>query len=681
MQKAGAKLTAKLKIALYERAQKNKGVLAATQGQTSAMKLHYFRSVCMKSKMWVVTPGEEDEMTDVTDPSLVSTGCCDKSLATIFTTTVFQWLAKIVSGGEADADELELHIDVCCSTFEVPEDADLPDECSKALDNSQQALAASRAVAAEAIHSGTDLDAFDYISTLESEGLRTTGDQTPMSIIGMSMLAQPFWNQKVKKLLKIMDTLQAEAPLNKKRHKEVRSFGKEVKMTSVTQMVVIAEEVAYWDAAFPTLPVCTMLKSDLIAQAEQHVKQLTAVGADSAQLQINIDDRVILVHEYQKLYKKLNKIAPVDTRVVHSTGALRASVAAMDEGVKNAMLSSSIRHWSPDGDEPTLKVKDALAALSGKALASDTAASVSALWMDVYTSLSLPASDKFLVDPNPNKFTILQSLANSLPEKEKADKLVLAEFLNSAWRTKSLSVDLMKMAELKIDDPDYFAVTIETKDKACRDLLQASQRLGVACSDASNIAASKVSDASHKIEGILGAAKKLIQKVGNNIREVMETEMNEQVQELNSVFIEDEQRQKFEGKMNDCEDLNELMVFFDGGWKGARYEDMLAKCVEVETKMKALSSKTLEFGLFKGPNMYDEQEEQVKTCRAAACTYEIMNIVSDKTIKGDKTAMRKKMRSVQSDLKSFQVKPSDIKSECIVHAYNNVLKMKAFDSA
>ena len=676
LKKAGAKLTAKLKIALYERAQKNKMALAAALGQTPAMRLHYYQAGLAKAKMWVVTPGEDDDMTDVVDPSLVSTGCSDKMLAALFKSSVFGSLSKLIGGGEDESEELMLHIRAADSSLELPEEAELSDECAKTFDNAQQTLAVIPIIAVDAVTVNTDIAALDTVEKLDAESVRTEGATTPMSIIGMAMKNQPYWAQRLKNLIKYLETLQIEAPQIKARHKAVRSFGKDVKQASVTQMLTIADEVAYWDAAFPTLNVCSVLKSDMIAQAEQHVKQLTAAD-DDAGSDLKVDDRVILVHEYQKLYKKLNKIAPIDNRVIKTTVALRGAVCDMDVGVKNTMLSKAAKDWKSEGDEPTLKLKDALAALSGKVLASDAAAAVSSLWMDIYTSFALPPRESFLVGGNANKFTVLQALANSMPEREKADKLTLAEWVNAAWRTKSLAIDLTKMTETTIDDPDYFDVSTDTMDKSTRDLLQASQRLEVACPGAAKLDASKLSDASTKIDEILTCAQALIQKVGNQIRSVMETELNEKVDELKTVVEADVKRAAFEKKMGETDDINELMTFFVDDWTKVNCDELVEKCGVLEKKMKALTSKTLEFGLFKGVSMYEDQENLIKEVRASCCIHEIMEIITAKGDKGDKPGLRKKMRGVQADLKTYQLKPVDIKSDGILSAYNDVLKMKA----
>ena len=675
LKKAGAILTRKVKIALFERFANALKSLAMRQGQSRDTKLFTYGKLVAKARMWCNAPGEDDDMLDIIEPSLPSVGVDDKLLSKMFCAAVFGWLAKLVSLGDEGVSDFLSHLQVAGSKMELPDDAEIGDACAKTLNEAQDFVALGPLIGSDSINIHTDTAAYDNIRRLDKSACVADGPPSPMGIMGIAMANNPFWKQRLDRVVKHIETLKLEAPKIKLRHREVRAIGKSVGVKAVKDMETITEEIKYWEAAVPTINLCFDLKADLVAQAESNTKQLLLKDDGiNYSLEMKPNARALMINAYQKLYKALAGICKSDKKIRDTQIALNGAVCTMDLSIKMQMLLTSAKEWSMQGDEPTQRLKDALAPCSGKPLPDDCAEALRSLWHSVYTTLCKSQGAAFLLEPNCNKFGVLTAVAENMPDNEKEKCVVVAEWIHAAWRVKSLAVDLTKLGLPAVaETPEG---SLENKEKSNRELLRAVQRLEVAHPRAIKVDLSKTENVGEKVDEVMTRARALISTVGVEFQLEVQKDINLAIEVVQKEFDADAKQKEFAGKLAKSTDINEIKTYFLEGFDQSKVTELLAPCVAIEQQIKALSSKVLEFGLFIPSEFHQDADLIIKSVRASACIHAIMCVLTSKTIDGDKVEMRKKMREVQSDLKAFELKPAEIGNSAVLEAYNAVLKMR-----
>ena len=677
IKKAGAKGTMKFKVACYERCMCIMKAAAVGQDATPELKITYYGKVLAKSHTWPESPGEADELSDVCEPTLPSVGATDKATAKLFTSTVFSWIANLMKGGENGKDEVLQHASLASCKLELPEDAEIGDECAKVHTEGMSALAALQAVGNDGITDKTDIEALESIKDLDAEGHRTDGVITPMQLLGAAMLEDTWWKGRLKVVIRCSDLLMAEAPKIKARCKEIRQMGSELGEEKAKQLIAIAEEIKYWDATFNEYDAAGELKATLISAAESNVKSLLDMENGKYCLEMKMEARAVYINVFQRLYGVLKDIGQAfDTKIHNTTARLKDAVRNVDTNIQNNMLIEASDSWTEDDEEATLKLKDALGRTAKKTLPADCTEALSKLWNRIFKDICSAEASRFLVDKSDRNFTVLSLLAAQVPDGDREKSEQLSSWVHAAWRVCGLvqaTKEMKEAAEAPEND-----ISVEATDKCCRELLKGVQRLECQHAAASKLALAKTNEAFDKITNLVDNAGIMVNSIASNVRSKMVIEMESKQKELSTKISTCKEKSTFEANAEKASDLAEIKSLFEQGYDTIDTAEWLAACVEIEDQIKELRSKVLEYNLFTGDEPPEQEAQKFVTAvRAASCEHSMLAACCNKAIAKDKTAIRKKMREVQANLKSSEIKPQDLKFECVGNAYSAGLKMQA----
>ena len=102
----------------------------------------------------------------------------------------------------------------------------------------------------------------------------------------------------------------------------------------------------------------------------------------------------------------------------------------------------------------------------------------------------------------------------------------------------------------------------------------------------------------------------------------------------------------------------------------------LAKAKDGNNLVKQVENKTNEFSLPKLQATLTSAEAATKAANAMGCIHAVMAALVDSKKSADKVALRKAMRGVQAEIKSYGLMPADIINEGVQAAYRSALAMK-----
>ena len=675
IKKGGAKATMKFKVACFERFLALTKAAVAGQDASPELKLTYYNKVLAKSHTWPEVPGEADELSDVCEPTLPSVGATDHVTAKLLTSTVFSWIANLVKFGESSKDEVLQHASLALSKLDLPEDAEIGDECTRMHISGMTALGALQTVGNDGITDKTDLESLQSLEELDTEGHRTEGAATPMQLLGAAILANPWWAQRFGTIMKSIEMLKAEGQKIKQRCKEMRQMSSDLGEQKIKQFIAIAEEIKYWDATFKDYDAAGALTETLISAAESNVKSLLEMKDDKYCLEIKMEARAVYINVFQKLYGVLKGIAPsFDTKIHNTTVRLNQALRNMDSEIQNGMLIESCESWT-NNEEATLKLKDALERTAKKTLPAECADATNKLWLKIYTEICAAEDKDFLVSDGDRIFTVLTLLAAQVPEGDKDKFVQLSSWVHAAWRLVTLGKSANQMKkEAEAPEND---ISMEATDKCSRELLKGVQRLECQHAAASKFALAKENGAFERIGHLVNNARDMVISIATAVRKKMVTELLLKQTDLSGKLLNCKDKTTFDTAVEKATNLTEIKTCFSQGYETTDTTDWLAACVEIEEGTNALRSKVLEFGLFVGDEPPEQDAQKfITTVRAACMEHAVLLVCCNKTIAKDKTVIRKKMRDVQANMKTFEIKPTDLKMESVVAAYSAGLKMQ-----
>ena len=160
-----------------------------------------FQVVIMQCQMWQ-PPGADEEF-DICAPSLRQVCDSDRSLAKLFTTSIFgNVVGKIIARGERGLGELLRFEAVGNSLLQLPEDSEIGDMCAQTLLDAQMTMTVLRVVGVDRVDTFTDSSAYDQISNLDNETGRTAGEPSCLNCVAMAIQQNAWWRQRLDLMLK-----------------------------------------------------------------------------------------------------------------------------------------------------------------------------------------------------------------------------------------------------------------------------------------------------------------------------------------------------------------------------------------------------------------------------------------------------------------------------------------------
>jgi len=675
LSKAGAKPTKKLSVALCSRKSVSDG--ASFQKLASRQeKILLLQGVFKRNTVW--SPGGSDSTPEcnVLAPSLDSVGLPEKAVQKLFVEAVFvEILSKLVALGEPGIPVIDVFTEVASQMLQLPEDAEITDECANLLLEAQATVQAWQVLTADCVSASSCLEGYSAVARLD-EALEVVyyNDCSPLSAMAMAVKQQPFWLQRLQSMCKHLAFLKEQGPLIKADHAIVLALAKSPRADSITQLDDIVSKVTYWEAAVPSLDVAGKLKTDLIQAGESLVAEL--LSKDEGKLGATMDQHAsaIAIRQVRGLFTSLFKMCPGEGNMTNILKLLDKAMVNMDVETKQAMCSDAIAAWNASDSELGHKLKDALAACEGQDLSEGLIKSLNDLWYFICRETTYKPSDTFLLAEKSNTFMTLDLISSAIDDSTPGLDCrfsKFSEYIHAAWRVRVLTSELVALCDQDEPPPSDAA-----REKICRELLRAKQRVDSLKLSVLKLAFVEEFDVLPKVDHVLNVAQTHVQTVAGQIRDRLAQAVSTEIEKMEAMFKEVPNLSGYMQKLEASDDLNDIRAFWRDTFSAQEVESWLPVAGNCEELLKQMVNKTNDFDLGSKVDVQKSGEKAVKQVRALYCVHSILSILDDPTLKGNKVAIRKRMRNVQSDLKTFQLRPLDLYNEAVNQAFKDGLAMK-----
>lgn len=665
LRKANATQTPKLRIALYERyAKKMVGNFA--ESGNPAEKRRLLAKLISKTQMWGERINDVFNVDDVLEPSMTSTLASDKILAKLFSETLFSGImVKLIGKGEPGVEDTLAYASILAKSLELPEEADIGDECAKVFLEAEDVLAVLPVLAFEAITQHTDVRAFAIIKALDEASVRTENCSGPLCTIGAAVRHSSWWQHRLSTISKSLPAFLQHGKHIKTMHEQLKALPEDIvgSPIAVHSLQNIAEAVEYWEASSSTLNMCIVLKKDLLQVAEHLASALIAQDTTTFD-QAAMDARLAQLSECEGLYTTLRKIFPCDACVPKTQAAFNRIKTSMDLGAKHRALAGALGSWEARSDDMTRKLVAAFDACAGHPVPVECSAVALSLWTSVVKQLAHLNDSVLGPQEERNLCEIVFPLAQHLPPPDNSVGAKIALWLTAAWNLKSE----IRTACLIDDNADGADVNV-----ACQTLMRSVSTTLSLGQSVATVEAAKA--AVPEVAKLVEAGKAKVATIGLKLRSTLEIDIDTWQQKLSNEVEGDAHYTTFAAFIETATDINEIKANFGLSFKLSNPEGWVGAAAQLEAMLKSLDNKTSEFDLPPIPDLSSKCEKTVKEARVAFCISSIMNALTG-DLASDKVGLRKVFRGIAANLKVYRLKPTDLISEAILTAYKNGLAMK-----
>jgi len=411
------------------------------------------------------------------------------------------------------------------------------------------------------------------------------------------------------------------------------------------------------------------VRRDLCKIANQHAVILTSGKVTKGQPEVSADTKCNILHEFTTLFEKLVNTIPENSEAKTNQSLLKNAVAALDVASKHGITLDVLNPLAPWTEDRMLRLRDALQSTAGEVLPAEIIAAIMKMWGILYMDIVDKFAHLFLVDATGFKYQSLEILANAMTGHDKEKHVLIAEWLHAAWRMASSSRAMVEKS------PN---ATENEKDQALKEALRGVQRVQHLSVAASKLDKAKDFDLVDKLKNEVELTVEIVTNAGTLMRGKIIESMETKVKSVEEAMT-DAGFLKFQERLaNNSTDVDELKTFFTQHYAQTDVSSWLALALEVEVFCKSITNKTNEYNLQPAKDCLKRGTECFVAARAAACVWAIMTAVT--TIKivshADKVTLRTKMKAVQTDLKQFSIKPTELGSQSVLDLYKGALAMQ-----
>jgi hypothetical protein len=214
------------------------------------------------------------------------------------------------------------------------------------------------------------------------------------------------------------------------------------------------------------------------------------------------------------------------------------------------------------------------------------------------------------------------------------------------------------------------SVLAETEKKA-RDLLRMSQRVKqVRCTHNLKEHESNMLPA---MDNALEQAATLVIEVGGMAHGRILVRIKDSMKALSSMIEASASIPAWKLALDSVDTIEQAALKFKEGFVDFKAADAKHASACLDKLLLQATQKLLEYGLEKTEQPDTDAKDILKTTREHLMEYDLMSAFADPKIRADKSALRAKMSSVQSDMRQQQITPDSL-SPVLLDAYRLALK-------
>jgi hypothetical protein len=665
LHKAKAKPTLKLRIALFERSMSSKWDHLDSLA-TIPEKHVIFDKICCKAYLWSI-PGEQVANFNMIDPTLPTVLGNGKVQAKLFVHSVFpKQFLKHIKEGETGLDHVKMFNGAIEKHMNLPEDAEIADDNANLLLQTLASVKCVNLIAADSITPSTDLSCLKTIDVFEEEAMKTeTQTANPLQVLGRAMRASPWWSGKVSTLTKYSKELAEHGPVLQKKYSELLNLKVEATTENAAFFCGLVEDIVYMEVVFVEFDICRDIRKDLLRiVSDLVVKELAVQPTDSSE---GSDFRTLMYSSFQGVLKSLSKLYPHSPELQALAKRMQQSVGKLDGVVKQSMLLDALAQWSTTTDEPTFKLKDALQACKGIESTTDINDKMTELWDKVFNGV-VGRDGTFLEVCSQNEISTLEVLSNRIAGQEGSRRAVVTGAVAAASR-----MVVLHNSTKSACNSDEKPLNLQEKETLCMELLRAKQNTAEQVSKCKNMEIAKQHDATNKMNTVIEDASHSLVAIATTVRLQSVESCKEHSTALIKAIDENPNYKSWKAVFEEKDNIQDLKTEFQATFTQAPTEEWKDKANNISYLLRQVVNKTSTFDLVRDAETEGLAEKAISQARHAHCIYDAMSCLTDPTVSKDQIQLRRRMRLVQTEFKTYHIKPDQIGNSAFLEAYKKSL--------
>ncbi|CAK0855241.1 unnamed protein product [Prorocentrum cordatum] len=665
LQKAGAKMTTKMKVALYRRYVQNLWESFMVPFQSN---LGQIESLIKATVLWY-EPAHKAKLINEFDPlrpTLIGIGAGDGKTAQVFMESMFgKNFMKLIEMGDGGDFILQDFHTTTTRMWSMTEDAEIGDACATIHVEALKVIGVLVGVMDTSVTTDTDFHTVSEVREFEAQACITEGDQRPMNIAAMACMKDKSWETRITTKFQSSELMIQHGPAIKKGIVDMKALSDGPTQEAAKVLDNISLDVPYWESVLPR-DASSVAKMELKDQTPKRAQVLIDVDADGKPTcGLAKATRDLRLSEYQSVVKNVAKLFPGDTGFARALLGMSKALAEMDLSSKFEILQEAANGWKGDADS-TVKLKDAVNACAKKELPKDARESLETLLVKLYSAVKavdgpglLPAS----ASPEPHHATAMAICAEKVGHIKFAH---MAELLRSSSR-------LVGLAKKLEDDVQQQTADVEKAPREAHRCLQKNWQdmtfMAPYWDDDDTIVKgtrlAKVKD-----------AKAVTEKAGALARQPHLDSASSMTAKLRKEIEEHPSTEQWLEAMKTCTTTDELKAEFPKAFQAAPVHAWKSIADDIHNEVDAAQKKTKDFDLAPIDDVIKTFNEVKGQARACFITHSLMTNVTDPSLLRNLMEMRKKMREIQTMLREWEITPDQIKNNALTESYTNALKMK-----
>ena len=251
-----------------------------------------------------------------------------------------------------------------------------------------------------------------------------------------------------------------------------------------------------------------------------------------------------------------------------------------------------------------------------------------------------------------------------MPQQARDKSIKISEYLAACWRMNGLHVALrgtiqsgQKVEQLALDQAG--SGCLRSVQRVEQLALTASKHLG--CGEAHT-----------KLAAILVSAKASVVEAGNLSRQLIVLSATDKMTQLKGIMADSKPYQTFLQKIVDSTDINAIQVFFaETTFSNVDVMQWLGGATEIEVLGVACEGKRNEYSLPVDDDFCKRVAGVVADARVAYCNHTILTNLIDHPVvdQAQKVGLRKIMKVVQAEMRTWQILPASLQCSAIADRY------------
>ena len=183
----------------------------------------------------------------------------------------------------------------------------------------------------------------------------------------------------------------------------------------------------------------------------------------------------------------------------------------------------------------------------------------------------------------------------------------------------------------------------------------------------------KQHDATNKMNTVIEDASHSLVAIATTVRLQSVESCKEHSTALIKAIDENPNYKSWKAVFEEKDNIQDLKTEFQATFTQAPTEEWKDKANNISYLLRQVVNKTSTFDLVRDAETEGLAEKAISQARHAHCIYDAMSCLTDPTVSKDQIQLRRRMRLVQTEFKTYHIKPDQIGNSAFLEAYKKSL--------